>query len=197
MGVTGVVLAAGAGTRLGGDVPKPLVPFRGRPLVAWPLAALREGGVQDVVVVLGARAEEVRAGLDLGGADVAVCAEWEEGLSASLRCGVAAAAQRGAEAVIVVLGDQPLLRGEAVARVVEARAPAEALAVRATYGGVPAHPTVIESALFTAVAELRGDTGARELLRGAAFVACDGLGSPEDVDTPEALARMDRGDGLA
>ncbi|WCB94615.1 Nicotine blue oxidoreductase [Baekduia alba] len=190
MGVTGVVLAAGAGSRFGGDLPKPLVPFRGRPLVTWPLAALREGGVEDVVVVLGARADAVAAGADLGGAAVAVCPAWEEGLSASLRCGVEAAVERDAEAVVVVLGDQPLLRGAAVAAVVQARAPAEALAVRATYGGVPGHPSVIESALFTAVAELRGDTGARELLRGAAYVRCDGLGSPADADTPEALARL-------
>jgi CTP:molybdopterin cytidylyltransferase MocA len=193
--VVGIVLAAGAGTRFGGEVAKPLAPFRGRPLVTWPVAALREGGVEDVVVVLGAHAEAVAGVLD--GVDVVVCPEWAEGLSASLRCGVAAAAARGAEAVVVVLGDQPLLSGAAVAKVVEARAPGSAIAVRATYDGVPGHPSLIESIMFTALAELRGDSGARELLRGAAFVICDGLGSPEDADTPEALARMDRGGGLA
>jgi CTP:molybdopterin cytidylyltransferase MocA len=194
MGVTGVLLAAGAGTRFGGDVPKPLAPFRGRPLMSWPLAALRDGGVDDAVVVLGAEAERVAAGAGVADADVAVCAEWEEGLSASLRCGVAAAQARGADAVVVALADQPLLSGAAVAKVVAARAPDEAIALRATYDGVPGHPTLIESVLFTAIAELRGDSGARELLRGAAFVICDGLGSPQDADTPEALARLERSD---
>ena len=82
-------------------------------------------------------------------------------------------------------------QGESSGRkVVEARDPATAIAVRATYGGAPGHPTLIESTMFTAIAELRGDTGARELLRGAAFVICDGLGSPVDADTPELLALL-------
>jgi CTP:molybdopterin cytidylyltransferase MocA len=194
-GVVGVVLAAGAGTRFGGAVPKPLVPFRGRPLVGWPVDALRAGGVEDVIVVLGAAAEAVRAGAGLGDAAVVTCATWQAGLSASLRAGVAAAAARGADAVVVVLGDQPLLSGVAVARVVAARAPAQADALRAVYAGVPGHPTLLEDATFGAVAALRGDAGARDLLRDPAtrvrLVDCDGLGRPDDVDTPEALARLE------
>jgi CTP:molybdopterin cytidylyltransferase MocA len=190
--VVGLVLAAGAGLRLGGTVPKPLLPFRGRPLAAWPLDALRAGGVEDVVVVVGSEAERVADGLEgeLRGAEVVACADWAEGLSASLRCGVAAAAERDAEAVVIVLGDQPLLSGEAVAAVLAAREPREAFAVRATYDGMPGHPSVIEAAAFTAVAELRGDTGARELLRGALFANCDGLGAPDDVDTLDDLERL-------
>ncbi|HWI73248.1 MAG TPA: NTP transferase domain-containing protein, partial [Baekduia sp.] len=53
-GVVGVLLAAGAGTRFGGDTPKPLAPFRGRPLFTWPLAALRDGGAERAIVVTGA-----------------------------------------------------------------------------------------------------------------------------------------------
>jgi CTP:molybdopterin cytidylyltransferase MocA len=189
--VAGLVLAAGAGERLGGDLPKPLVPFRGRPLLAWPLAALRAGGVDDVVVVVGARADEVTDGVDLAGAQLVRCDDWEEGISASLRAGVAA---RAADAVVVVLADQPLLDGRAVARVVAHRAPDQADAVRATYGGVPGHPTLLEPSTFPAIARLRGDGGAREVLRDPAvrtrLVACDGLGRPDDVDTPEALARL-------
>jgi CTP:molybdopterin cytidylyltransferase MocA len=194
-GVVGLVLAAGEGRRFGGAVPKPLAAFRGRPLLSWPLAALRAGGVPVSIVVLGAHAGAVQAGVDFGDARIVRCEDWADGLSASLRAGVATAAESGVEAVVIVLADQPLVRGEAVARVVEARAPGEALAVRATYGGVPGHPTVIESALFAAVAELRGDSGARELLRGALFIACDGLGRPDDVDTPQALARLEADPG--
>lgn len=194
MSVVGVVLAAGSGSRFGGAV-KQLAPFRGRPLVTWPVAALRAGGVQDVVVVLGAHAEQVAPVVE--DADVVVAEDAGEGLSASLCRGVQAARERGADAIVVVLGDQPLLSGAAVAKVVEARDPATTFAVRATYGGVPGHPVLIESTIFRAVAELRGDEGARELLRGAAFAICDGLGSPADADTPDALARMDREGGLA
>jgi len=194
-GVVGVLLAAGAGSRFGGAVPKPLRAFRGRPLVEWPLAALGGGGVDRVVVVLGARGDEVAAGASLGAAELVRCADWSEGLSASLRAGVAAAAERGAGAVVVALADQPLLDARAVARVVAARAPGDRDAVRATYAGAPGHPTLLESSTFAAIARLTGDAGARAILQDpttrVALVACDGLGRPDDADTPAALARLE------
>jgi CTP:molybdopterin cytidylyltransferase MocA len=193
--IAGVLLAAGAGSRFGAGAPKPLRPFRGRPLLTWPLAALRGGGADRVVVVLGARAEEVAAGAELGDAEMVRCADWAEGLSASLRAGVAAAAAGGAAAVVVALADQPLLDARAVARVLAARAPGELDALRATYAGVPGHPTLLESSTFAAIAALAGDAGARELLRDPAtrvrLVPCDGLGHPDDADTPAALARLE------
>jgi CTP:molybdopterin cytidylyltransferase MocA len=70
------------------------------------------------------------------------------------------------------------------------------LAVRATYGGVPGHPVLLERTLLDRVRKLRGggDVGARDLLHGVPLreVACDGLGSPDDIDTPEALAGLQR-----
>jgi molybdenum cofactor cytidylyltransferase len=192
-GVVGVLLAAGAGTRFGGAVPKPLVPFRGRPLLSWPLGALRAGRVEEVVVVLGAEAEAVAAGVDLGDAHVVRCDGWAEGLSASLRAGVDAAARTfGADAVVIALADQPLLSGAAIARVVAARKPGTFDTIRATYAGVPGHPTVLEASTFADVAALRGDVGARDLAARLRLVACDGLGRPDDVDTPAALARLER-----
>jgi CTP:molybdopterin cytidylyltransferase MocA len=196
-GVVGVLLAAGAGSRFGGgDVrPKVLWPFRGRPLLTWPLTALRGGGVDRVVVVLGSRADEVAAGVELGDVEVVRCAEWSEGLSASLRAGVQAAADGKADAVVIALADQPLLDARAVARLIAARAPSRLDALRATYAGVPGHPTLLESATFLAVEGLRDDAGARPLFDDPAtrvgLIACDGLGRPDDVDTPAALARLE------
>ena len=211
-----MLLAAGAGSRFGsGGPPKVLCPFRGRPLLTWPLAALRDGGTDRVVVVLGARADEVAAGVELGAAQLVRCDDWAEGLSASLRAGVQAAndrsvssgvpiwdtrrhgppAEGGADAVVIALADQPLLDARAVARLIAARSPSRFDALRATYAGVPGHPTLLESATFRAVTRLRGDTGARTVLDDAAtrvgLIACDGLGRPDDVDTPEALARLE------
>jgi CTP:molybdopterin cytidylyltransferase MocA len=66
--------------------------------------------------------------------------------------------------------------------------------LRATYDGVPGHPTLLEASAFGAVAALRGDAGARDLFAAAALrvrlVACDGLGRPDDADTPAALDRL-------
>jgi CTP:molybdopterin cytidylyltransferase MocA len=105
---------------------------------------------------------------------------------------VAASSTAGFDAVVIVLGDQPLLSRAAIERVAAARTPGRFDAVRATYAGVPGHPTLLESSTFAAVSALRGDAGARELLASIAVqhVACDGLGRPDDADTPADLARL-------
>jgi CTP:molybdopterin cytidylyltransferase MocA len=185
--IGGIVLAAGGSSRFGG--PKQLAVLEGRPLLEHVLLAMAGAGLDRLVVVLGANAPEVAAGVPLHGAEVVVCEQWARGLATSLQSGVAAL--DGCDAVAVALGDQPRLSAEAVARVVSQRG-ADELAVRATYGGVPGHPVLLERTLLARVPDLRGDSGARELLHGVPIreVACDGLGSPEDVDTPEALAAL-------
>jgi CTP:molybdopterin cytidylyltransferase MocA len=185
--VGGLVLAAGSSTRFG--APKQLAELEGRPLLEHVLIAMSKAPLDRVAVVLGAHAAEVRDRVPLHGAEPVVCDEWDEGLGASLRAG--AAALEGCDAIVVALGDQPRLSSEAVARVVAQRG-ADEQAVRATYGGVPGHPVLLERGVLARVPTLRGDAGARELLHGVPLreVACDGLGSPADVDTPEALASL-------
>ena len=130
--------------------------------------------------------------MDLHGAEPVLCDGWQEGMAASLRAGIEAVGD--AAAVVVVLGDQPLLSPAAVARVVEARG-GDSDAVRATYGGVPGHPVLLERALFPGVRQLTGDEGARSLLAGARVreVACDGLGSPATSIRAEQLEELGSG----
>jgi CTP:molybdopterin cytidylyltransferase MocA len=185
--IGGLVLAAGGSERFG--APKQLASLDGRPLLEHVLIAMAEAPLDRVAVVLGAHADEVLEGVPLHGAEPVVCAGWAEGMGASLRAGVRALAD--CDAVAVALGDQPRLSADAVARVVSQRGSDE-LAVRATYGGVPGHPVLLERTLLDRVAQIRGDAGARDLLHGVPLreVACDGLGSPDDVDTPAALAGL-------
>jgi CTP:molybdopterin cytidylyltransferase MocA len=192
--IGGLVLAAGGSSRFGGR-PKQLAMLDGRPLLEHVLMAMSSAPLDRVAVVLGAHADEVRAGVPLHGAEAVVCSDWALGMGASLQVGVGALSD--CDAVAVVLGDQPRLSWEAVARVVSQRG-ADELAVRATYGGVPGHPVLLEKTLLSRVAELNGDAGARKLLHGVPIreVACDGLGSPDDIDTPEALAAL-QATGLA
>jgi CTP:molybdopterin cytidylyltransferase MocA len=183
-----LVLAAGAGTRFGGV--KQLAPFRGRPLVEHALAAMGVAPVDRVVVVLGAYADEVQAAVPMHGAESVVVADWREGVSASLRAGIETLTD--CEAVVVTLGDQPLLSPGAIARVVQARG--AAAAVRATYEGVPGHPVLFHRALFERLRALAGDRGAAAVLRHVTVkeVTCDGVGSPVDVDTRAGLAVLAR-----
>jgi molybdenum cofactor cytidylyltransferase len=178
--IGGIVLAAGTGTRFGGS--KQLADLNGRPLLEHALRAMAASPVSRAVVVLGANAEDVLAGIDLHGAKPLMCERWEEGQSASLACGLSDLS--GAEAVVVTLGDQPHVPPDAIRRVLAARG--EAPAVRATYRKRPGHPVVLERELFGRLRNVSGDYGARHLFMqvGTREVPCDDLG---DVDTRTEL----------
>lgn len=178
-----MILAAGSGTRFG-KVAKQLAQFGGRPLLEHAIAAqCRAHGIERVVVVLGARADEVLAGVRLMCAEAVVCEEWEAGQSASLRCGLEAVA--GSAKVIVTLGDQPLLTPAVIERFV-----AEPPGARAIYRGRPGHPVVLGPEQMRAAMTLRGDVGAREVLGGGPLIECSTLCSSADVDTPEDLEAL-------
>jgi CTP:molybdopterin cytidylyltransferase MocA len=141
--------------------------------------ALDRGGCDEVVVVLGAAVVDVPRP-----ARALVTGDWEDGLSASLRAGLAEA--DGARYVVLHLVDTPDVGADVVARVLAgARSTASGLA-RATFGGRPGHPVVIERSHFAALADtLHGDEGARAFLAGRAdvlAVECGDLATGADVD---------------
>jgi CTP:molybdopterin cytidylyltransferase MocA len=160
-----VVLAAGAATRFGSPKQRVLLP--------GVLERVRASAVDDVLVVLGAHEVETDA-------RTVLCAEWERGLGASLRCGLAALPDE-TRAAIVVLADGPRLAPAAVDRVIEAWRESGADVVAATYGGVRLHPVLLARSAWDRVP----DEGARE--SPALLVPCDDLEPPGDVDTPADL----------
>jgi CTP:molybdopterin cytidylyltransferase MocA len=192
--VAALILAAGEGSRLG--QPKALVTVNGELLVDRAVRVAHEAGCDPVVVVLGASAHRAVQTAALDPAIVLVNEGWQEGIGASLRCGLAALADKRAPAAVVLLVDQPEIGAETVRRVVGAWQDRTACAVTASYGGQPRNPVVLDAAIWPEVADLaRGDTGARAWLRAHAeqvlAVACDDLGSDADIDTPADLERYD------
>ena len=185
--IGGLVLAAGAATRFGSA--KQLAELDGMPLLEHAVRTMAQApGVGRSVVVLGAEADEVRRRVPLHGVTPVFCARWEEGQSASLASGLAALGD--CEAVVVTLGDQPRLAAASFERVLASRG--DGLAVRATYGGLPGHPVLLESDLFGRLRNVTGDHGARNVLHsvGTVEVPCDDLGGGEDVDSPDQLAAL-------
>jgi molybdenum cofactor cytidylyltransferase len=182
--IGGIVLAAGEGRRFGGA--KQLAELAGRPLLEHAIAAMAAvPAIHPIVVVLGARADDVRAGVDLADVAVVLAEDWQEGLSASLRAGIDAIGE--AEAYIVCLGDQPFITPQVIARFV-----GEHGTCRAAYAGEPGHPVRMTRGFAHRARELRGEAGARELLRDVRIVECGHLCSAQDIDTREQLEAVRR-----
>ena len=189
--VLGLVLAAGGSTRMGR--PKQLAELEGRPLLAHVLAALEEAPVDRVVVALGGAATEVLDRVGLGRAEPLVVEGWAAGMGQVLATTLAEAGG-GWAAVVVLLGDQPLVSGRAVARVVEAWRSGAGPVVTATYGGRPGHPKLFDRRLLPDLLRLTGDAGARDLVAAhpdwVHQVEVGGLGSDADVDVEADLDRV-------
>jgi CTP:molybdopterin cytidylyltransferase MocA len=184
--VEGLLLAAGAGRRMG--MPKALVSDDRGSWLLRGVATLTEGGCRRVTVVLGAEADRAAALLQ-GLTDpprTVVAEDWDEGMGASLRTGLLALQDSTDGFVMVSLVDLPDLVPEVVARVgTTARAPS-ALA-RATYDGIPGHPVLLGRDHWPRIAEsARGDRGARDYLAAhdVTLVECGDLATGHDVDTP-------------
>jgi molybdenum cofactor cytidylyltransferase len=188
------ILAAGRGSRLGGDASKPLLEWRGRSLVAWAVDAALGSGLRPVLVVVGYRGDEVRAALE-SPMTVVENPEWDEGIASSLRAALRVLEPvADVEAVAVGLADQPLVGAAAYARLAAADGVAPIRAAR--YDGRPGNPVWLARSLWQEAMQLRGDTGARTLMRDGAvdWIDCTDTGSAADIDTLEDLERLQQED---
>jgi CTP:molybdopterin cytidylyltransferase MocA len=167
--VAAIVLAAGEASRFGSPKQHLLLPRV--------LERLRETSVDEIVVVEGAYELEADAR-----ARIVSCPGWEYGPGASLRCGLGAL-EPDVNAAVVVLADGPSLAAAAVERVLGEWRENGGM-VAASYGGGRGHPLVLGRDQWTDIP----DEGLRD--RPVTLVACDDLGAPGDVDTPEDLARL-------
>lgn len=185
--IAGLLLAAGAGERLGR--PKALVELAGERLVDRGVHLLRTAGCSPVIVITGAASVEVIGGV------IVPNPRWREGMGSSLRAGLGALPP-GCPAVVVALVDQPRVAPAAVRRLIDAYRGGAGAAV-AVYGGTQRAPVLIGREHFAAVAEAAvGDVGARGFLQAnpdlVTEVPCDDVAVPDDIDTPDDLAAISR-----
>lgn len=188
----GVVLAAGASTRMGS--PKQLLDVGGRPLLERVVAAACASRLDDVVVVLGAEAQRIRDAVDLGRARVIVNESYTDGMSTSLRAGVGALADE-VDRAVVILGDQPDVDAALFDRLLDAHESSGLPSAALEFEGLLHPPVVLARELWSRIDELRGDVGLRQLLRqGTDRVARVPTSRPShhpvDIDTPTDAAQF-------
>jgi CTP:molybdopterin cytidylyltransferase MocA len=185
MGTQGLLLAAGAGTRMGR--PKALVSDDHGSWLERSVRVLDDGGCDGVTVVLGARSAEAVAFLDGLGVDVVIAHDWESGMSASLAAGLRGMPSE-TTAALVLLVDLPDVTADVVRRLLEAgAADGGGSLARATYDGRPGHPVLLGRDHWAGVvATATGDRGARDYLEAHEHVSveCGDLATGEDVDRP-------------
>jgi molybdenum cofactor cytidylyltransferase len=192
--ISGLILAAGTSSRMG--QPKQLLPFRGTILLDWVMAqAEATSALNEVIVVLGRAADEIQPRLRSTRAKVIVNPVFTEGCSGSYKAGMATIDPR-AEAVMVLLGDQPGVESAVIDQVAEDwRTKAGTIALT-SYRGRRGHPMVFARELFDQLRQLSGDKAAWKILDAhpdwVRDVAVD-YAFPDDVDTRqdyEALLRQ-------
>jgi molybdenum cofactor cytidylyltransferase len=184
--IAGLLLASGAARRFGSN--KLIERLGDHAVVRWPAEAMADD-VDELYVVVADDAADLRDALAGLSVRFVVNHEAHAGLSSSIRAGVTSLPP-DAEAVVIALGDQPLLERDVVTRVVARWREGGASAVAASYVDGRGHPVLFGAALFPALRSLEGDRGARVLLDGLgdalALVTVDGA-QPIDVDTRDAL----------
>jgi molybdenum cofactor cytidylyltransferase len=188
MTIAAVVLAGGAGTRFGDRVgAKLLAPFRGRPVIAWAVDAALSAGFDETLVVAGAVDAATLASVVPDGVRVVDNPDWADGQATSLAAAVATATDAGHDAIVVALGDQPLVEVEAWRRVGAAVDTPIAVAV---YDGTRGHPVRLGRDVWPLL-PTAGDRGAGPLIAEhpslVGEVPCPGR--PVDIDTVEDLER--------
>ena len=192
MKVAAVVLAAGAASRFGS--PKALAKLDGRPILEHVLDAVREAGIDDVIVVLGHAADEIEEGID-----------WLEErrvrnpdprhLSSSLQVGIdaVAAIDPPVRAAVIVLGDQPRTRPEVIRALLAAARSGDRPVIIPRYAdGGGANPVVLLADAFELVDEASGDRGLGPVLASNDDLVTEVpvAGANPDIDTPDDLARL-------
>jgi len=184
MSLAAVLLAAGGSTRLGR--PKQLLELNGETLVRRSARLAQEAGFDPVLVVLGARADDITPALEGLALTVIRNEGWEEGMASSIRAGISALPEAVSGAVFL-LCDQPAMDLGLLQRLRNAFEEDPSRPKACAYGGSAGIPAIFPRSDFGALTALHGDKGAKTLLGEADLVPFPG--GESDLDTPEDLER--------
>jgi len=182
--IAAVVLAAGSSSRMG--KPKQTLQLEGWSMLERVLQTLSRTKVDRVVVVLGAHSSAVRGRVKFGREKVVLNPRFKEGMSGSLRLGLAEVEET--DAAIIVLGDQPFVSPGTIDRIIDAYVSSKSPVVVPVYHGRRGNPVLFDRSLFPQIRRIRGDVGAKSVVAGnedkLLQVDVNDEGILVDIDTP-------------
>jgi molybdenum cofactor cytidylyltransferase len=159
-GISAVILAAGSSQRMG--APKQLLRLGPKFLLEHALDAVRAACVDEVILVLGFAAEEIRRTIAADGVTVVVNENYREGMGTSLRLGISSI-KSGARGAFIVLADQPLVRPSTLDRMIAFHREHSSQIVIPTYHGFRGNPVLLDRTVFPELAGIKGDVGCRAI----------------------------------
>jgi molybdenum cofactor cytidylyltransferase len=175
------ILAAGASKRMGR--PKQLLSLRGKSLVQHAVDVAKETRETPIFLIVGANHEQVEAAVQADGVTFVYNSDWQEGMSSSIRAAVKKAAGY-AQALLFLNCDQPLITADSLNQLIARFHPIERPLVAARYNGVIGSPAIFSHIFFNKLLELKGDAGAKSVLR-------EFEGQLTTVDVPDAALDID------
>ncbi len=188
----GVVLAAGSSVRMG--MPKQLLEVGGRPMLEVIVANACASRLDEVVVVLGAGANQIRAAVDFFRGRVLVNPHHATGMASSLRAGISALGD-DVDRAVIILGDQPDISSRLLNALLDVQERSGLPVAALSFDGLLHPPVVLARELWPDLMTLEGDVGCRALIRQrpemvARLAGGGGHRHPVDVDTPQDYERL-------
>jgi len=163
--ISAIVPAAGLSSRMGQN--KLLMPFGDKSLIEHAVDTLKASDVDEIVVVLGHEADQVRSRLERRRVNFVHNPDYREGLSTSVRTGMSAVA-KGADAIMIYLADQPLIQPDEISRLIQAFAAAKRAGksiVVPFFENRRGNPVILDASYRAMVLDIVGDVGCRRIIR--------------------------------
>jgi molybdenum cofactor cytidylyltransferase len=190
--IAGIILAAGESSRMGAD--KALLMYRGRTFLENIIAALRAGGVQRVLVVLGHNADVIQQSLDLSSVEVVVNQEYRRGQTSSLQAGLRVLGKDEPDGIVLCLVDHPAMSADTVQKLNHYFMSTGKPVIVPQTQGKHGHPVLLGRELFGRIAAVGSDEGADTVIHQyrdrTVFVEVTDPGILLDVDDPESYLRL-------
>jgi molybdenum cofactor cytidylyltransferase len=185
----GIILAAGSSSRLG--TPKQLLLWQGQPLVKIVSQKLLATGIQPIIVVVGAESNAVKKALEDLDITTVENLYWKEGISTSIRAGIAALPDN-IQAAIFATSDQPFVPESLIRKLIDEYGQTGAEIICPECKGELRNPVLFDKSLFAELTQLEGDTGGKALFDHHRITRVEWQNEEDfrDIDTQEEMQEM-------